>query len=107
MMRKSWSICLLVLALSPCTAPFQIVDIEERGHRSSSLEPLSALRQDDDARSIVALRSSDPGGLPAILLLVLPLTHFFTCRAAAFLLSWPTLTNYSGDYSPLSTILRL
>jgi hypothetical protein len=56
MLKKLSATCLLLLALSPCTAPFQIVTADDRA-LIPSIE-FSVLRSAHNPRSIVGIRSS-------------------------------------------------
>jgi hypothetical protein len=94
MFRKLFAASLLLLALSPFTAPFQVNDAHGLALVIPSVESRTSLRVDDDSCPIaispsVAAPSSATGCQPALLTL---------CTAPL---------NRHGDYSPSATILRL
>jgi len=94
MLRKLFAASLLLLALSPYTAPFQVNDAHDLTLAIASIESRTSLRSDDDSRPTASLPSHATASPAA------------GCRPAMFT-PCAAPPNRHGDYSPSSTILRL
>lgn len=104
-MKKLSACCLLVLALSPYTAPFRVIDSGNSDHLIPSVESLTALRDAHDPCSIMAARSSqhyDAAILPLLVTLSLA-----GCSFPTFVTRSTLPSDAHGDYLPSAAILRL
>jgi len=106
MLKKSFALVLLVLALSPFNAPFQTGGGAEQ-QQIAQIELLSAIRQNIDSRGVIEQRTSAPHGVVAVsppaLTFVVPLSDL------ARLLSSGSSgrSALTGDYFPRAAVLRL
>ena len=94
MFRKLFAASLLVLVLSPYTAPFQVINAHDPARAIVSIEPRTPVRSDDDSRPITispsgATLSTSTGSAPA-----------------SFAPQSPSTNRLSG-YWPSATILRV
>jgi hypothetical protein len=104
MLTKSFAVILLLLALSPFTAPFQADTGDE--HQIASIEQLSAIRQNADLRILTARRSPQPhraGTLPTIS----EFTAALPSTPPAVLTSHTRRQASTEDDLVLATVLRL
>src|SRR5688572_30383690 len=100
MLKKSFAVVLLILALSPFNAPFQTGGGAERQH-IAQIELLSAIRQNIDSRAGIEQRCAEPHGMRAMSLgesTIVDLSNDLA-RGALVRPQWGFLT---GDYLPLA-----
>jgi hypothetical protein len=105
MLKKGFAFVLLILALSPFTAPFQAHSSDHQ--QIASIEPLWAIRQSADLRTLTTRRFTEPhrlGTVTAIaeLMAILP----STALAGVVTSRWRPHAS-TGDYFALATVLRL
>ena len=102
MLHKGFALVLLILALSPFTAPFQADAGAD--HQIASIEPLSAIRQHADLRAPATRRLTEPRLVDAISIS----TPVLSLRVSAGVVTSHRRQHESaGDYFALATVLRL
>lgn len=105
MLKQLSAVCLLLLALSPCTAPFTVMSTGDQRPLIPSIESLSALRSVHDPCSIVAVPLSDQYDAAIVRLLAGPALAGGCFRS--FVIRSTVPSDAHGDYSPSAAILRL
>jgi hypothetical protein len=108
MLKKACALGLLLLVLSPFTAPFQTWNADDPANSSQAapLELLAAFR-DGDLCALVPVRVIASDHLTLAPLSDLAFTSFAVFSAATALPRSPTLTSETGEYSIRNGILRL
>jgi hypothetical protein len=102
MLKKGFAYCVLLLALSPFTAPFQADSGDE--HQIASIEPLSAIRQHADLRTLTPhLPEQDCVGI----IPTLSESILFSSTVPAGTLTPRNRHRLMGAYFALATVLRL
>ena len=102
MFAKSFALVLLLLAVSPFSAPFQTGTGDEQ--HIASVETLSGIRQYSAARAVIAQRFANLDGVE----IVSPdLTGVLPTDLAACAIFRTRTSASTGDYAPLTAILRL
>lgn len=105
MFKQFPAVCLLLLALSPYTAPFTVMNTGDGAQPIPSIESLSVLHSVHDPCAIMAVRSSDPYDTTIFRLLAGP--ALAGGCLTTFVRRSTVRTDAHGDYSPSAAILRL
>ena len=104
MLQKGFALVLFVLALSPFTAPFQA---DSGGQQQiASIEPLSAIRQNAELRTLTNRRWTEPHRAGTVATNS-ELTAIFCSMALADVVASRSRSVSTGDYFALATVLRL
>ena len=106
MLKKSFALVLLVLALSPFNAPFQTGGGAERQH-IAQIELLSAIRQNIDSRAVIEQRSAEPHGVVPVSSRESTFVVLLNDLARVLSSGSSRRSALTGDYFPLAAVLRL
>jgi hypothetical protein len=106
MLKTSFALVLLILALSPFNAPFQTGGGTAQ-EQIAQIELLSAIRQDIDSRAVVEQRSTEPHGVVAVSPCESTFVILLSDRARILSSGSGGGCAFTGDYFPRAAVLRL
>ena len=106
MLKKSFALVLLILALSPFNAPFQPSGGAEQ-QQIAQIELLSAIRQNIHSRAVIEQRSAEPHGVVAVSSRESTFVVLLSDLARVLSSGRSGRSALTGDYFPRAAVLGL